>query len=113
MDKQDEVQKLVEWVAIFVYKSMFPRQDLYEQRPWEVVGEEEREVYRADARAILSHPDLALIDREKKPPSSGVLDSLLKETWELCQQAMLSSDYLPVIPLAEELKEKDESQTRV
>jgi len=65
-------------------------------------------------KQILSHPDLALIDRKKLPNELDCVDCPTPEGRE-CYQCYIyegfgkaiQAGYLPIIPLAEELKEKE------
>ena len=71
----DNVDELVEWVFRVIVDNKFT----------------ENSDSLAAAKAILSHPDLALIDRTVEYPS----------------RSLLMMGYLPAIPLAEALKEKE------
>ena len=86
-----KVEELVEWVAKEIAEShgyVFP------------CGiEEEDDSMRYWAKRVLSYPDLALIKRERALP-------VLNEEYYARRGAYLvPTDYLPVIPLAEALKE--------
>jgi len=83
----NKVGELVEWVA----KGL-----RYEIKKgtisWELLDDGARAYWQHLAKVVLSHPDLALIDRGKTP----------------CHIVLLGDDatYYPIIPLAEALKEK-------
>ncbi len=70
------------------------------------------------AKQILSHPDLALIDRERKISHETCYDVNVEEPWRgeyqtafrNGQRHLIHLGYLPVIPLAEAIKENDEEK---
>jgi len=84
-----KVDELVEWVAREIFSICCPGYEFHDE-----------EMYRGFAKQILSHPDLALIDKTaqfiKTDEGNGYY--LTSEPMHL----------LPVIPLAEALKEKNE-----
>ena len=55
-----QVEKLVEWVANEIWCLAYPNRTLRQMQ------KSVRDQYRKTANKILSHPDLALIDREKE-----------------------------------------------
>ena len=60
----DKVNELVEWVAETMCNRDESLGECYAR--WDKVGELTRQEYRVTAKVILSHKDLALIDREKE-----------------------------------------------
>lgn len=74
----DKVEELVEWVAIELYK--WGTGDLYKKQPFHTLNPKGMSYYLQEARRILSHPDLALIERKKN--------------WELTDNDRLRVDIL-------------------
>lgn len=101
MNKQ--VDELVEWVA----KILWRREAGY---TWteDIVDSYEaklaKESYGKLARQILSHPDLALIDRDAKLPKV-YNEKVYTETQKQTARAFVRAGWKPVTPLSETLKE--------
>ena len=109
-----DIKKLVEWVAQQCYESLFEKGEI--GRAWEYVrtlNPDVADIHYKKAKQILSHPDLALIDRGREYPSTTDeefdhwcrMDTADKINWKA--EKMLKSGYLPVSPLAEELKQEE------
>lgn len=96
----DKVTELVEWVAQECYFGTDPRTHTWEEikRDYPSLTKAMREM----AKSILSHPDLALIDRKPKCWHCGkeIKPSIVHD----CGYS--TSSFQMVIPLAEALKEK-------
>jgi len=73
-----------------------------ESLEWEDLDEQDKEMFRNDARKILSHPDLALIDR-KKPFTCGYAQMTAARYSQDATCPLFVDGY--IIPLAEALKE--------
>ena len=93
--------ELVEWVAILVCEDGGDT--------WELAPDEYKESYKKLAKQILSHPDLALIDRRELPdiPEFEYDD---EEYIPYLQRGAINytkmlTNYYHIIPLAEALKE--------
>ena len=87
MSKQ--VEELVEWVAKIVYgEENYNYFEDLDTLSWY------KEKYHNKAKQILSHPDLALIDRDKRYPDAHFVNGLV-----------LLGEKFRVIPLAQALKE--------
>ncbi len=94
MNKQ--VEELVDWVAERMYHAH------YDLTLWDDLHENIKVGWREGAKEILSHPDLALIDREKLGECIHYVEGAMGE-----QELITPEEYvkeLPIIPLAEALK---------
>ncbi len=98
MNDEERVKEMVKWVE-------------QEIRDWIIanypVG---NQVFLDLAKQILSHPDLALIDRENELPKLPEHLSDKDFEWMLdfvkrARKAFKDAGYLPVIPLAKAIKE--------
>ncbi len=94
----DKVKELVEWVAEIIRYADTSENPV-------LIPDSLREDYLKAAKQILSHPDLALIDRSKKYPlynTSGDVYQVLQRG----QNDMIGMGFkYAVIPLAEALEE--------
>ncbi len=98
-----KVDELVEWAAKQAYELTNPF------HPWHKAGKASKGWYRTLAKHILSHPDLALIDRDKNFPKLSAFDSSRTTNFEdgflMCKGQMIVSGYShSIIPLAEALR---------
>ncbi|KKK89099.1 hypothetical protein LCGC14_2736550, partial [marine sediment metagenome] len=66
----------------------------------EELSDAEKEDWRDEAKEILSHPDLALINRGKKLPDE------LTQNFPLLAEILDELGWKPVTPLAKALEEK-------
>ncbi len=99
---QDKVTELAEWVAKTILEADIYRRPLPTSN-WQDV-----------AKQILSHPDLALIDRGKELPLPRSPISIDPHPdYYVAQQDMLGENYKPVIPLAEALKEMEDMEREI
>jgi len=108
----NKVEELVEWVAKQIGLT------LYKSDNWEEYPEKSKRLFRIGAKQILSHPDLALIDRDIKPPSLSINDcerinklfrkdtkaKIIKAYYDAQIELINEHNYEPIIPLAEALK---------
>jgi len=92
----NKVDELVEWVARVIYEE--PQAISYFN--WETAQERDKQYYRRKAKQILSHPDLALIDRENDLPEVAYHSS----NWCLIPRRFIKSHIEAVIPLAGAIK---------
>ncbi len=119
-----KVEELVEWVAKRLFKDdLHPTSQIEYEYKWAKLNERETNYWLKKAKQILSHPDLALIDRvavEKIPlpnwenpqPQTVIQSMQIEEAgrhrnngYFHCYNQMRREYWLPVIPLAEALEE--------
>ena len=100
----DRVEELIEWVA----NTLMPYAKQLEEEFGSGNMDNVFKLSRELAKQILSHPDLALIDRERTPPVTfpEKLDADYIKAWEQGANDLTRGGWLPVIPLAEAIKEK-------
>jgi len=114
MDKK--IKELVEWVAEQLWVS---EQRLYPPQfwgfPYKGLHESYKKEVRTKAAQILSHPDLALIDRKRKFPTlrhplttPKEENNMVQLGYGMCRQDIFKAGFKPIIPLAEALEVKDE-----
>jgi len=101
------VEELVEWVA-----KEFGA-DYYDNRDWADYDSESKCMFRELAIKILSHPDLALIDRKESEERCSVCcggGKMTSAPWHTCIKCDGSGKEIRIgkviIPLAEALKDK-------
>jgi len=102
----DKVKELVEWAA---RELCFIDGSKWEYIPSETMslfdGVISKKTYRIRAKMLLSHPDLALIDREKKPPDKPI--NISSFAYGHTIKNLESAGWKPVIPLKEELEKEE------
>ena len=97
MDKK--IEELVEWVASRIYWVAFPMGD------WSTATNQD--YYKAQAQVLLSHPDLAYIDKgDEIDIPDCVFTAKEAHAVGFSKRSFLEAGWRKVIPLAEALKEK-------
>ena len=98
----EKVLELVEWVAKTMQDRDAEAGECY--ACWDESVEATRNSYKVTAKRVLSHPDLALIDREKELPDEiSIAEFGLGEPL-FDRGTIKEAGFLPAIPLAEEVK---------
>ncbi len=111
MSSEEKIQKLVEKAAYNIYLYRLSICDETTQDMWETFTDNLKRPWITVAKQLLSHPDLALIDREKERPkfyprgTTGVNPILPVQVNIPKVIKDLYDSYQPVIPIAKALKE--------